>query len=112
MEVKVNTHEADSLKLKWAPVAGKESTWSKMNEQGEILAYRISDIPNTGTASLELPSSLLNRNDAETSIAARPLERLKNYTEGYGQLGLYALIAGVVLVVISPFVRKLMREVN
>jgi POT family proton-dependent oligopeptide transporter len=34
------------------------------------------------------------------------------YTDGYGELGLYALIAGVVLIVISPLVRKLMRGVH
>jgi POT family proton-dependent oligopeptide transporter len=39
-------------------------------------------------------------------------EKLELYTDGYGELGLYALIAGVVLIVISPLVRKLMRGVH
>ncbi|MBD8082428.1 peptide MFS transporter [Chryseobacterium caseinilyticum] len=34
------------------------------------------------------------------------------YTNGYKQLGLYAVIAGVVLILISPWVRKLMQEVR
>ncbi len=34
------------------------------------------------------------------------------YTDGYKQLGLYAVIAGVVLILISPFVKKLMQEVR
>ena len=34
------------------------------------------------------------------------------YTDGYKQLGLYAVIAGVVLILISPYVRKLMQEVK
>ncbi|HMZ47656.1 MAG TPA: peptide MFS transporter [Flavobacteriales bacterium] len=39
-------------------------------------------------------------------------DKLVLYTEGYGHLGLYALIAGVALIVLSPLVRKLMREVH
>ena len=34
------------------------------------------------------------------------------YTDGYKQLGLYAVIAGVVLILISPIVKKLMQEVK
>lgn len=37
---------------------------------------------------------------------------LITYTDGYKQLGLYAVIAGVVLILISPFVKKLMQEVK
>lgn len=37
---------------------------------------------------------------------------LITYTEGYKQLGLYALIAGVVLIAIAPLVKKLMQEVK
>lgn len=39
-------------------------------------------------------------------------EKLVLYTDGYGRLGLYALIAGAVLIVISPGVRRLMRGVH
>ncbi|MDR6406575.1 MULTISPECIES: peptide MFS transporter [Chryseobacterium] len=34
------------------------------------------------------------------------------YTNGYKQLGLYAVIAGVVLILISPYVKKLMQDVK
>jgi proton-dependent oligopeptide transporter, POT family len=34
------------------------------------------------------------------------------YTNGYKQLGLYAIIAGVVLILISPYVKKLMQDVK
>lgn len=34
------------------------------------------------------------------------------YTDGYKQLGLYAIIAGVILILISPFVKKLMQDVK
>lgn len=43
---------------------------------------------------------------------ATATEKLISYTEGYKQLAIYALIAGVVLIVISPLVRKLMHEVK
>lgn len=39
-------------------------------------------------------------------------DKLVLYTDGYGQLGLYAVIAGLVLVALSPMVRKLMGEVK
>lgn len=39
-------------------------------------------------------------------------EKLNLYTEGYKQLGLYALIAGLALILISPLIRKLMQEVK
>lgn len=43
---------------------------------------------------------------------ATKLEILITYTEGYKQLGLYSLIAGIILIAISPFVKKLMQEVK
>ena len=39
-------------------------------------------------------------------------EKLKAYTAGYKQLAIYALIAGVILLLISPLVKKLMQEVK
>jgi POT family proton-dependent oligopeptide transporter len=39
-------------------------------------------------------------------------DKLVLYTDGYGQLGLYALIAGGVLIVVAPLVRKLMGGVK
>lgn len=41
-----------------------------------------------------------------------PMEKLMTYTEGFRQLGFYALIAGGVLILISPWVRKLMQDVK
>lgn len=38
--------------------------------------------------------------------------KLQSYTDGYKQLAIYALIAGLVLIVISPLIRKLMQEVK
>jgi POT family proton-dependent oligopeptide transporter len=39
-------------------------------------------------------------------------EKLISYTEGYKQLAIYALIGGVVLLVLTPVVKKLMQEVK
>jgi POT family proton-dependent oligopeptide transporter len=38
--------------------------------------------------------------------------KLQGYTEGYYQLAVYALIAGILLIVVSPIIRKLMQEVK
>ncbi|MFT3712497.1 MAG: peptide MFS transporter [Archangium sp.] len=43
---------------------------------------------------------------------ATALDKLQSYTAGYGQLAIYALVAGVVLIAISPGVRKLMGDVK
>ncbi len=39
-------------------------------------------------------------------------EKLIAYTDGYLQLSIYALVAGIILIVVSPLVRKLMMEVK
>lgn len=38
--------------------------------------------------------------------------KLEGYTQGYYQLAVYALIAGLLLILISPLVKKLMQEVK
>jgi POT family proton-dependent oligopeptide transporter len=43
---------------------------------------------------------------------ATNLDKLAAYTQGYYQLGIYALVAGVVLVLIAPLIRKLMGSVR
>ena len=40
------------------------------------------------------------------------LDRLYAYADGYKEIALYAVIAGVVLILISPLVRKLMQDVK
>lgn len=39
---------------------------------------------------------------------ATAVEKLTSYTNGYEQLGIYALIAGVALIILSPVIKKLM----
>jgi len=57
-------------------------------------------------------AGMLGANIAEASENASNLEKLNVYADGYQQLAIYALIAGVVLIAISPLVKKLMQEVK
>lgn len=40
------------------------------------------------------------------------MTKLQGYTDGYYQLAIYALIAGLLLIIVSPIIRKLMQEVK
>ena len=40
------------------------------------------------------------------------LTKLQSYADGYYTLSIYALIAGILLIAISPFIKKLMQEVK
>ena len=57
-------------------------------------------------------AGLLGANIASASENATNLEKLSIYADGYKQLAIYALIAGVILIIISPLVKKLMQEVK
>ena len=57
-------------------------------------------------------AGLIGANMATAREDASNIEKLTTYTSGYKDLGLYAVIAGIVLIVISPFVKKLMHEVR
>lgn len=57
-------------------------------------------------------AGLIGANMATAREGASNLEKLNTYTSGYKDLGLYALIAGVVLILISPIVKKLMMDVK
>jgi proton-dependent oligopeptide transporter, POT family len=57
-------------------------------------------------------AGLLGAGMTNPNETATPLEKLMTYTDGYKQLAIYALIAGVILIVISPAVKKLMQEVK
>ncbi len=57
-------------------------------------------------------AGLLGANIAEASENSNNIEKLMVYADGYKQLAIYALIAGLVLIGISPLVKKLMGEVK
>ena len=57
-------------------------------------------------------AGLLGANIAGASENASNAEKLIVYADGYKQLAIYALIAGLLLILISPLVKKLMQEVK
>lgn len=57
-------------------------------------------------------AGLLGANIAEASEKSSNAAKLIVYADGYKQLGIYALIAGIILIAISPFIKKLMQEVK
>ena len=57
-------------------------------------------------------AGLLGANIASASEKATNLEKLNIYADGYKQLAIYALILGLILIIISPLVKKLMAEVK
>jgi POT family proton-dependent oligopeptide transporter len=57
-------------------------------------------------------AGILGANMTTANENAGLSEKLMAYTDGYKQLAIYALIAGVVLIAISPLVRKLMHDVK
>ncbi|MGL2962275.1 peptide MFS transporter [Flavobacterium sp. RSB2_4_14] len=57
-------------------------------------------------------AGLLGANISEASENSSNLEKLNVYADGYEQLAIYALIAGLLLILISPLVKKLMQDVK
>lgn len=57
-------------------------------------------------------AGLLGANIAEASSNETNLVKLNVYADGYLQLSYYALAAGLILIVISPLVKKLMQDVK
>lgn len=57
-------------------------------------------------------AGILGAGMTEADPNATPTAKLMAFTDGYFQLAVYALIAGVVLIGISPLVRKLMGDVK
>ena len=40
------------------------------------------------------------------------LSKLQSYTEGYYQLAIYSIIAGLILIILTPVMKKLMQDVK
>ncbi|HEX8015220.1 MAG TPA: peptide MFS transporter [Flavobacterium sp.] len=60
----------------------------------------------------QLAAGKLGAEMSKSNTGSSLLSKLQSYTDGYYQLAIYALIAGVGLIVLSPFVKKLMQEVK
>lgn len=57
-------------------------------------------------------AGILGANISKASENDSIQQKLLTYTDGYRQLGLYALITGIVLLLLAPLVKKLMLEVK
>lgn len=57
-------------------------------------------------------AGILGAGMATVNEKASLTEKMLSYTQGYKQLALYALAAGIIMLIISPLVRKLMHEVH
>jgi POT family proton-dependent oligopeptide transporter len=57
-------------------------------------------------------AGLLGAGMSSPSDTATLMDKLTAYTDGYKQLAIYALIAGVLLIVASPLIKKMMHEVK
>lgn len=57
-------------------------------------------------------AGILGAGMAQANENASAHDKLIAYTDGYKQLAIYALIAGIILIIIAPIVRKLMQEVK
>lgn len=57
-------------------------------------------------------AGILGAGMASPKDNATLIEKLCSYCQGYQQLALYAVIAGIALIVLSPFIKKLMHEVR
>lgn len=53
-------------------------------------------------------AGLLGASMSVTREDATPFDKLVSFTNGYKELALYAFIAGVILVILSPWIKKLM----
>jgi POT family proton-dependent oligopeptide transporter len=60
----------------------------------------------------QLAAGKLGAQISRSNQGATLVTKLQSYTEGYYQLAIYSLIAGLILIVISPFIKKLMQEVK
>jgi proton-dependent oligopeptide transporter, POT family len=57
-------------------------------------------------------AGILGAGISQAGEGASKMDKLVSYTNGYQQLALYALVAGIIMIAISPVVRKLMHEVK
>lgn len=60
----------------------------------------------------QLAAGKLGAEISRSNEGATLLSKLQSYTEGYYTLAIYSLIAGIILIVATPFVKKLMQDVK
>ena len=104
--------QADSFKLDWVAASTVKEVYVQVTPAGDTVQWMLKNTPNDGSEVIQVPRQLLQNKEAKLSVMPIDFERLKNYTDGYRLLALYALICGVLLIGISPLVRRLMGDVS
>lgn len=113
LDIAFSSPLADSVKKPVWTKSGPDGNVEVLrNDRGDTVAYKLLNTVNDLGETVALPSLL--RADKDLRVDIRPVnrERLMAYTGGYRNLAIYALIAGLVLILISPLVRKLMGKVK
>src|SRR5436190_2012673 len=84
MDIVVSSVELDTAKKEpaWKEVADAPYTMAKYNEQGDMIAWMTTEIPNTGKAQVAMPPAITARNDINIQVMPRSIERLQCYTDG------------------------------
>ena len=60
----------------------------------------------------QLAAGKLGAEISQSNTGNDLVSKLQSYTDGYYQLAIYSLAAGIILILISPLVKKLMQEVR
>ena len=60
----------------------------------------------------QLAAGKLGAEMSKSNTGTTLVSKLQSYTEGYYQLAIYSIIAGVFLIVMTPLIKKLMQEVR
>jgi proton-dependent oligopeptide transporter, POT family len=64
------------------------------------------------TAFGQLVAGKLGAEISKSNTGTTLVSKLQSYTDGYYQLAIYSLIAGIILIVFTPIIKKLMQEVK
>jgi POT family proton-dependent oligopeptide transporter len=116
MEIEFQSKAGKESKSKWKPQGDNKNVMVKV-EKGQVVSYRVTNLENNGKTAVNLPENIVKDMLANTKglkpvVQPVSIERLQCYTDGYKQLSLYAIVCGFLLILISPLVRKLMKEVK
>jgi proton-dependent oligopeptide transporter, POT family len=60
----------------------------------------------------QLAAGKLGAEISQSNSGSTLVTKLQSYTDGYYTLAIYALVAGIILIAISPLIKKLMQEVK
>jgi POT family proton-dependent oligopeptide transporter len=60
----------------------------------------------------QLAAGKLGAEMSRSNTGTTLVSKLQSYTEGYYQLAIYSIVAGVFLIVMTPLIKKLMQEVK